>query len=195
MHAFLSYKVLFFSRYIIISLLDETKRKMDKVAHIFFIFKNMSLILLPEGTVKRQVGGWDVLRRCVPVRIFRDPWSTKWNVPETQCPCIYTSFSFAFYNTYRWMNNDRDVSMQGHCVSQTIYLGDLGSQEIHTGTHRSWTSHQITYRQYLQHTGRWDGSKVGSFKKSLLSLLFHTIEVKHCLSQKPVPSSFNRRVL
>jgi len=43
---------------------------------------------------------------------------------------------FASYNTFRLVQIDRDVSMQGHCVSGTIHLGDEGSQNIWTGTHR-----------------------------------------------------------
>jgi len=35
------------------------------------------------------------------------------------------------------MQNDRDVSMQGHCVSGTIHLANQGFQKIRAGTHRS----------------------------------------------------------
>jgi len=38
------------------------------------------------------------------------------------------------------MNNDWDVSMQGHCVSGTIHFGDQGSQKIRTGTSHFRTS-------------------------------------------------------
>jgi len=42
------------------------------------------------------------------------------------------------------MQNGRDVSMQGHCVSGTIHFGDQGSQKIRTGTHRFGTSRHPT---------------------------------------------------
>jgi len=52
------------------------------------------------------------------------------------------------YSTIRSVHNDRDVSMQRHCVSGTIHLGDQGSQNIRTGTHRFGTSRHpiISYR-------------------------------------------------
>jgi len=53
------------------------------------------------------------------------------NVPTWIHPCNY-----ALCNTYRLMHNSRDVSMQGYCVSETIHLGDQGSQKIRTATHR-----------------------------------------------------------
>jgi len=34
------------------------------------------------------------------------------------------------------MQNGRDVSIQGHCVSGAIHQGDQRSQNIRTGTHR-----------------------------------------------------------
>jgi len=54
-------------------------------------------------------------------------------------PCHY-----ALYNTFRLMQNDRDISLQAHCVSETIHLGDKGSQKIRKGTHRYGTSRHPT---------------------------------------------------
>jgi len=45
------------------------------------------------------------------------------------------------YHTY----NDRDVSMQGHCVSGRIDLGDQGSQNIRTGTYHFGTFRHPTF--------------------------------------------------
>jgi len=42
------------------------------------------------------------------------------------------------------VQNDRDVSLKGHCVSGTIRLGDQGSQNIRTGSHRFGTSRHPT---------------------------------------------------
>jgi len=54
------------------------------------------------------------------------------NVPGLIHLCHY-----ALYNTFWLVHNDRDVSMQGHCVSGTIHLGDQGTQNIRMRTHRS----------------------------------------------------------
>jgi len=54
-------------------------------------------------------------------------------------PCHY-----ALYNMFWLIQNYSDISMQGHCVSGTINLGDQGSQNIHTGTHRFGTSRHPT---------------------------------------------------
>jgi len=56
-------------------------------------------------------------------RINRPLWH---NFPGLIYPC-----HFALYKTFRLVQNDRDVSIQGHCVSGTIHLGDQGSQNIH----------------------------------------------------------------
>jgi len=42
------------------------------------------------------------------------------------------------------MHYDRDATIQGHCVSRTINVGDQGSQKIRTGTHRFGTSFHPT---------------------------------------------------
>jgi len=47
---------------------------------------------------------------------------------------------YALCNTFRLVQNGRDVSMQGHCVSRPIHLWGPGSQKIPTGTHRFGTS-------------------------------------------------------
>ena len=65
-------------------------------------------------------------------RINRPLWH---NVPGLVHPCHY-----ALYKTFWLVQIGRDISMQGHCVSGTIHLGDQGSQNIHTGTHRFGTS-------------------------------------------------------
>ena len=49
--------------------------------------------------------------------------------------CIPVILQYRVCNTLRLVQNDRDVSMLGHCVSRTIHLGDQGSQKIGTGTH------------------------------------------------------------
>jgi len=36
----------------------------------------------------------DVPKRCVPVRIFWDPWPPRWIDPATLCPCINASLTF-----------------------------------------------------------------------------------------------------
>jgi len=41
------------------------------------------------------------------------------NVPGLIHPCHY-----ALYNTFRLVQNDRDVTMQGYCVSRTMHLRD-----------------------------------------------------------------------
>jgi len=41
-----------------------------------------------------MVGWRDVPNWCVLVRIFWDPWSPRWIVPEAQCPYIDTALSF-----------------------------------------------------------------------------------------------------
>jgi len=43
---------------------------------------------------------------------------------------------YVLYHAY----NDRAVSIKGHCVSGTFDLGDQGSQNMRTGTHRFKTS-------------------------------------------------------
>jgi len=62
--------------------------------------------------------------------------SRKHNVPAFIHPC-----HCALCYTYRLMHNERDVSMQGHCVSGTNHFGDQVSQKIYTETHRFRTSH------------------------------------------------------
>jgi len=42
------------------------------------------------------------------------------------------------------IQNDMDVSMQGHCVSGTNHFGDQESQKICSGAHRFGTSHHPT---------------------------------------------------
>ena len=70
----------------------------------------------PRGPL---VGWRDVPVRCVPVKMFWDPWSSRWIVPETRCPCIDTSLSFCTYlQVFCVMFNDRDVLIQGHCVTR-----------------------------------------------------------------------------
>jgi len=92
-------------------------------------------------------GCLDVPKQCCPyecsgtpgLQINRPLWH---NVPWLIHPC-----HFVLYNTFRLMKNDWDVSMQGHCVSGTIHLGDQGSQNICTGqgTHRFGTFRHPTY--------------------------------------------------
>jgi len=42
------------------------------------------------------------------------------------------------------MRDDRDESMQGHCISGTIHFGDQGSKKIRKVTHRFGTSNHPT---------------------------------------------------
>jgi len=72
------------------------------------------------------------------------------NVPGLIHPCHCT-----WYNTFRLVKNDRDVSMQGHCVSGTIRLGDQRSQNNRRRTHSFGTSRHPT-----QILPRWDASCV-----------------------------------
>jgi len=69
-------------------------------------------------------------------KIKRPLWH---NDPGLKHPCHY-----ALYNTFRLVQSDRDGSMQRHCVSGTIHLGDQGSQKIRAGTHRFGTSRHPT---------------------------------------------------
>jgi len=52
--------------------------------------------------------------------------------------------------TFWLVQNYRDVSMQGHCVSGTIHPGNQGSQKIRTGTQfqEVQSSHQIMQLHY-----------------------------------------------
>jgi len=88
---------------------------------------------------KFQMRWWDVPKRCVPVRIFWDESSPKHNVPALIHPC-----HFSPTKTYSIMHNDRDVSIQGHCVARDDQFGDQGSQNLRTGTHRFGTSRHPT---------------------------------------------------
>ena len=61
------------------------------------------------------------------------------NVPGLIPPCHY-----ALSDTFWLVQNCRDGSMQGHCVSGKIHIGDQGSQIIRTGTHRFGMSRHPT---------------------------------------------------
>jgi len=68
------------------------------------------------------------------------PW---WhNVPALIHPCHY-----ALCNTYRLMQNGRDISMHGHCVSGTLHLGGPGIPENSYGdtSFRDVPSHHLRY--------------------------------------------------
>ena len=92
---------------------------------------------------KILVRWWDVPKRCVhqfsgtPGPQINRPW---WHY----IPALVLPWHFALYNTYMLMQNDRDISLQGHCVSVTNRLGDQGSQNIRMGAHRFWTSRHPT---------------------------------------------------
>jgi len=70
---------------------------------------------------------WVVPKRCVPERIFWDPWSPKGIVPETQWPCFDTSMSFCITYMYCIMQvltglyHSRDI-----VCCRTINLGTRG---------------------------------------------------------------------
>jgi len=63
--------------------------------------------------------------------------------------------------------DDRDVSMQGHCVPWMINFGDQGSQKTRSGTHRFGTSYHHTV-SFGAHTLPCQGS--GSFARVLAFL-------------------------
>jgi len=99
------------------------------------------------------------------------------NVPEM----IHPSYEYyALYNRFRLVQNDRDVSIQGHCVSGTIHLGDHGSQKIRTGTHRLGTSRHPTGQGCVVVTicSLWLSKVIdqalASFAKALLRKYFTT---------------------
>jgi hypothetical protein len=92
-----------------------------------------------DGTSRNDVSPYDCSCTFGP-QINRPLWH---NVPRLIFPCHY-----ALYNTFRLVQNDREVSMQGHCVSGTIHLGDQGSQNIRSGTHRFRTSRHPTFEGY-----------------------------------------------
>jgi len=59
---------------------------------------------------------------------------------------VFSSAPFFFNKDYNrelgLMHNDKDVSMQGRCISSTILLREPGVREnSYAGTHRFWTSH------------------------------------------------------
>jgi len=88
-----------------------------------------------DGTSRNLVSPYECSGTPGP-QMNRPLWH---NVPELIHPC-----HFASYNTFRLVQNDRDVSMQGHCVSGSLHLGDQGSENIRTGTHRLGTSRHPT---------------------------------------------------
>ena len=88
-----------------------------------------------DGTSRNYVSPYECSGTPGP-QINRPLWH---NVPGLKHPCHYS-----LYNTFRLVQNDRDLSIQGHRVSGTIHLGDQGSKNICTGTHRSWASRHPT---------------------------------------------------
>jgi len=86
-------------------------------------------------------GGWrDVPKRCVLLGAL---------VPKINCP--RSTISLDWYipviictTQYIYDQNDRDVSIQGRCVTRDDYFGDQGSQNIHMGTHCFGTSRHPT---------------------------------------------------
>ena len=79
-----------------------------------------------EGTSQNDVSPHKCSWTLGP-QINRSLWH---NVPGLLHPCHYS-----LNNTFRLVQNDRDVSLQGYCIFGTIDLGDQGSQNNHTGTH------------------------------------------------------------
>ena len=71
-------------------------------------------------------------------------------VPKLIVPCDVPGLihlcHYSLYNTFRLVENDRDVSMQGQCLSGTIHFGDQGSEKIRTGTHCFETSRHPTVK-------------------------------------------------
>jgi len=51
------------------------------------------------------------------------------NVPGLMHP-----YQYALYTSFWLVQNDGNISMQGHCVSGTIHIGNQGSRNIRTGT-------------------------------------------------------------
>jgi len=94
-----------------------------------------------DGTSRNDVSPYKCSGTPGP-QINRPMWR---NVPGSIHPCHY-----ALCTTFRLVKNDRDISMRGHCVSGTIHLGDQGSQNIRTGTHRFGTSrHPPSFYFYI----------------------------------------------
>jgi len=85
-----------------------------------------------DGTSRNDMSPYECSGTPGP-QIIRPLWH---NVPVL----IHLS-PYPLYNTFRLAQNDWDVSMQGHCASGTIHLGDQGSQKICSTTHRFGTSH------------------------------------------------------
>ena len=56
--------------------------------------------------------------------------SPKLIVLETRCPWIDTSLSLCIKQYVFVMHTDRDVSMQGYCLSGKVHFAEQGSQKI-----------------------------------------------------------------
>ena len=92
--------------------------------------KKISWVRWRGGIPKTMCPRTNVLGSLVPKLIVPcDKMSLDWYTS----PCHY-----AFYTTFFWLGQiSRDVSVLGHCFFPgTIHLGDQGSQNIRTGTHR-----------------------------------------------------------
>jgi len=75
------------------------------------------------------------------------------------------------------MQNYMYVSMQGHCVSETINFGDQGSQTIHSGTHRFRMFHHPTHKCTVLID--FDSFKNKTKKLSInVKLLFYTVQFR-----------------
>jgi len=97
-----------------------------------------------DGTSRNDVSPYECSGTPGP-QINRTLWH---NIPGLTHPC-YFDHIYVLYHAY----NDRDVSIQGHCVSGTIDLGDQGSQNIRTGTHRFGTSrHPTIFQLFPEYT-------------------------------------------
>jgi len=74
-----------------------------------------------------------------------------------QCPCIDISLSlYIMKNVYgRLMHNDRDTSIQGHCVSGTIHFGDLEN------SYRGTSFRAVHHPHHLLQKGYLDGGEAG----------------------------------
>jgi len=103
--------------------------------HPTFSFCPLSFWWWGDGTSRNDMSPYEC--SGTPGPQINCPW---WhNVPALIHPCHYAST-----NTYRLMQKDRDVSMQGFSVSGTIHLGDQGFQNIRTGANRFGTSRHPT---------------------------------------------------
>jgi len=75
------------------------------------------------------MGWWDLLKQC-PCEFSRTTGPQNESSQKHVAPALIHPCHYASHNTFMLMHNDRDVSMQVHCVYETIHLGDQGSRKF-----------------------------------------------------------------